>query len=280
MIRSTIRDNCNKKDYCNRRDNQYNRDRGNKKKSIKLWAIITWLLIWEIASRLLNQGILLVSPILTAKRLFELAREWEFFQTILYSMSQIILGFLYATIVGIIFAIWGNSSRRVEEFLQPLFGVMKTIPVASFIILCLVFLSSKKLSIFIVFLMVLPIMYTNVLQGIQSVDKNLIEMAQVFEVSLSRRIRYLYVPAVWPFFYTACKVGIGFSFKSGIAAEVIGIPDGTIGEKLYESKIYLDTPDLFAWTIVIVVISILFEKIFIHVLEKGYRMLSKQVKKR
>ena len=280
MIRSTIRDNCNKKDYCNRRDNQNNRDRGNKKKSIKLWAIITWLLIWEIASRLLNQGILLVSPILTAKRLFELTREWEFFQTILYSMLQIILGFLYATIVGIILAIWGNSSRRVEEFLQPLFAVMKAIPVASFIILCLVFLSSRKLSIFIVFLMVLPIMYTNVLQGIQSVDKNLIEMAQVFEVSLSRRIRYLYVPAVWPFFYTACKVGIGFSFKSGIAAEVIGIPDGTIGEKLYESKIYLDTPDLFAWTIVIVVISILFEKIFIHVLEKGYRMLSKQAKKR
>lgn len=280
MIRSTIRDNCNKKDYCNRRDNQNNRDRGNKKKSIKLWAIITWLLIWEIASRLLNQGILLVSPILTANRLFELTREWEFFQTILYSMLQIILGFLYATIVGIILAVWGNSSRRVEEFLQPLFGVMKAIPVASFIILCLVFLSSRKLSIFIVFLMVLPIMYTNVLQGIQSVDKNLIEMAQVFEVSLSRRIRYLYVPAVWPFFYTACKVGIGFSFKSGIAAEVIGIPDGTIGEKLYESKIYLDTPDLFAWTIVIVVISILFEKIFIHVLEKGYRMLSKQAKKR
>lgn len=286
MIRSTIRDNCNKKNYCNkrvnlnRRVNRNNKDRDINKKSIKLWAIIAWLLIWEIASRLLNQGILLVSPILTAKRLLELAREWKFFQTIIYSMSQIILGFLYATIVGIILAIWGNWSRRVEEFLQPLFGVMKAIPVASFIILCLVFLSSRRLSIFIVFLMVLPIMYTNVLQGIQSVDKNLIEMAQVFEVSLARRIRYLYVPAVWPFFYTACKVGIGFSFKSGIAAEVIGIPDGTIGEKLYESKIYLDTPDLFAWTIVIVVISILFEKIFIYVLEKVYRILSKQVKKR
>lgn len=280
MIRSIIRDNCKKMNNCNRRHNQNNGDKGNKKKLVKLWAIITWLLIWEIVSRLLNQGILLVSPISTAKRLFELAREWEFFQTIIYSMLQIILGFLYATIVGIILAIWANWSRRAEEFLQPLFGVMKAIPVASFIILCLVFLSSRKLSIFIVFLMVLPIMYTNVLQGIQSVDKNLIEMAQVFEVSLSRRIRYLYVPAVWPFFYTACKVGIGFSFKSGIAAEVIGIPDGTIGEKLYESKIYLDTPDLFAWTVVIVVISILFEKIIIHVLEKGYRMLSKQAKKR
>ena len=299
MIRSTIRDNCNNRDNCNDesdnrnrsvnrnksvyRNKSYNRnnkDRGNKNKSIKLWAIITWLLIWEIASRLLNQGILLVSPILTAKRLFELAREWEFYRTILFSISQIILGFLSATILGVILAIWGNWSKRVEEFLQPLFGVMKAIPVASFIILCLVFLSSSKLSIFIVFLMVLPIMYTNVLQGIQRVDKNLIEMAQVFEVSLFRRIRYLYVPAIWPFFYTSCKVGIGFSFKSGIAAEVIGIPDGTIGEKLYESKIYLDTPDLFAWTIVIVVISILFEKIFIQVLEKGYLLLTKQAKKR
>lgn len=292
MIRSTIRDNRNKRETCNKSNNRdngdnrnnrkncNNRDRGNKKKSIKLWAIIAWLLIWEIASRLLNQGILLVSPVLTATRLIELAKEWKFFQTILYSMSQIILGFLYATIAGITLAVLGNWSRRVEEFLQPLFGVMKAIPVASFIILCLVFLSSRKLSIFIVFLMVLPIMYTNVLQGIQGVDKNLIEMAQVFEVPLSRRIRYLYVPAIWPFFYTACKVGIGFSFKSGIAAEVIGIPDGTIGEKLYESKIYLNTPDLFGWTIVIVIISILFEKIFIHVLEKGYLMLTKQAKNR
>lgn len=268
MIRSTMKDNSNK------------RVRGDKKKSIKLWAIIAWLLIWGIASRLLNQGILLVSPISTAKRLFELMREWEFFQTILYSMSRIILGFLLATILGILLAILGNWNRRVEEFLQPLFGVMKAIPVASFIILCLVFLSSRKLSVFIVFLMVLPIMYTNILQGIQSVDLKLIEMAQIFEVSLPRRIRYLYIPSIWPFFYTACKVGIGFSFKSGIAAEVIGIPNGTIGEKLYEAKIYLDTPDLFAWTIVIVVISILFEKIFLYILEECYLRLSKRVKNR
>ncbi|WP_455714831.1 ABC transporter permease [Anaerosporobacter sp.] len=266
MMFSTIRDNSNK--------------RGNKKKSIKLWAIIAWLLIWGLASRLLNAGILLVSPISTANRLLELMREWSFFETILYSMSRIILGFLLATILGIVLAILGNWNKRVEEFLQPLFGVMKAIPVASFIILCLVFLSSRTLSIFIVFLMVLPIMYTNILHGIQSVDRNLIEMAQVFEVSLLRRIRYLYIPAIWPFFYTACKVGIGFSFKSGIAAEVIGIPDGTIGEKLYESKIYLDTPDLFAWTVVIVVISILFEKIFLYILEKCYLRLSKRAQQR
>ncbi|WP_310604737.1 ABC transporter permease [Anaerosporobacter sp.] len=253
---------------------------GNKKETIKLWAVIVWLLIWEIASRLLKQEILLVSPVSTAKRLLEIARAWEFFRTILHSMMQIILGFLGATAIGIVLAILGNLNRRVEEFLQPLFGVMKAIPVASFIILCLVFLSSKKLSIFIVFLMVLPIMYTNILQGIQSVDRNLIEMAGVFEVPLVKRIRYLYIPAIWPFFYAACRVGIGFSFKSGIAAEVIGIPKGTIGERLYEAKIYLDTPDLFAWTIVIVVVSILFEKLFLYVLKKSYLGLSKRTEKR
>ncbi|WP_167956949.1 ABC transporter permease [Anaerosporobacter faecicola] len=252
-------------------------DNSKKKQSIRIWAVICWLLIWEGASRILDQEILLVSPVFVAKRLCILTGDQDFFQRIAYSMSQIILGFLLATFLGIILAIGSKLNRYIEEFLQPLFAVMKAIPVASFIILCLVFLSSKKLSTFIVFLMVLPIMYTNMLQGMKSLDHERMEMATVFEVPWFRKIRYIHIPAIWPFFYAACKVGIGFSFKSGIAAEVIGIPDGTIGERLYESKIYLDTPDLFAWTIVIVIISIVFEKIFLLLLRWLYRKITKRI---
>jgi len=110
--------------------------------------------------------------------------------------------------------------------------------------------------------MVLPIIYTNVLNGIKSADPKLLEMADVFELPASRRIMYIYVSQVLPFFRSACSVGLGLCWKAGIAAEVIGIPTGSIGEKLYMAKIYFATGDLFAWTLTIIIVSVIFERLF------------------
>ena len=123
--------------------------------------------------------------------------------------------------------------------------------------------------------MVLPVIYTNVLGGIRSTDDKLLEMARVFNIPVWKRIRYIYVSQVLPFFRSACSVALGLCWKSGIAAEVIGIPKGSIGEKLYNAKIYLDTPDLFAWTLVIVLISLAFERLFLAVLNRGVSRLER-----
>ena len=94
-------------------------------------------------------------------------------------------------------------------------------------------------------------------------DQKLTQMADVFQVPFPRRLRYLYLPQVAPFFRSACAVGLGLCWKAGVAAEVIGLPDGSIGERLYEAKVYLNTPDLFAWTVVIVLLSLAFERLFL-----------------
>ena len=114
--------------------------------------------------------------------------------------------------------------------------------------------------------MVLPIVYTNVRNGILETDRNLLEMANVFSLSRFKKFRYIYVPQVFPYFQSACSVCLGLAFKSGIAAEVIGIPTGSIGEHLYNAKIYLNTPDLFAWTLVIVLLSLTLEKLLLALL--------------
>ena len=145
---------------------------------------------------------------------------------------------------------------------------IKAVPVASFIILVLIWVPSRNLSVVISFLMVLPIVYTNVLNGIRSMDGQLLEMARVFRVPLSRRIRYIYLSQLLPFLRTAFSLSLGLCWKAGIAAEVIGIPDGSIGERLYESKVYLQTADLFAWTLVIVALSIGFEKCFLWAVDR------------
>ena len=116
--------------------------------------------------------------------------------------------------------------------------------------------------------MVFPVVYTNLLEGLKQTDKQLLEMADSFGAGTGKKVEFVYLSQVKPYAATACKLGLGLCWKAGVAAEVIGIPSGSIGEKLYKAKVYLETPDLFAWTIVIILISLTFEKIFMFILQK------------
>ncbi|HIV47129.1 MAG TPA: ABC transporter permease subunit [Candidatus Acutalibacter stercorigallinarum] len=217
----------------------------------------------------LNQKILLVSPVQVLARLWQLLPQGEFWSAVGFSFLRITLGFLLACVVGTALGVLASRFRVVRDLCAPLMATVKSIPVASFIILVLVWVPSRNLSVVISFLMVAPIVYQNVLGGISNMDHKLTEMADVFQVPFARRLRYLYLPQVAPFFRSACAVGLGLCWKSGVAAEVIGLPDGSIGERLYEAKVYLDTPDLFAWTLVIVLVSIAFEKLFLFLLDRA-----------
>ena len=201
-------------------------------------------------------------------RLVELVPHGDFWGAILFSFWRITLGFLLACLAGTALGVLSSRFGPVRDLAAPLMGVIKSIPVASFVILVLIWVPSRNLSVVISFLMVTPIVYSNVLGGISSMDKKLTEMADVFAVPFPRRLRYLYLPQVAPFFRSACAVGLGLCWKAGVAAEVIGLPDGSIGERLYEAKVYLNTPDLFAWTVVIVLVSLVFEKLFLFLLDR------------
>ncbi|MDO4469553.1 MAG: ABC transporter permease subunit [Bacillota bacterium] len=240
-----------------------------KNKKIKLWAVLFWLLVWEIVSIWLGQEILLVSPVAVLKRLGSLIFEASFWKTVGFSFFRIIGGFFLAVLAGVLGGSVASKFQKIEELFAPLILAMKSVPVASFVILILIWVSSENLSVTISFLMVFPVIYTNVLNGIQNTDKNLLEMAQVFQVSGKNKIRYIYLSEVLPFFRAGCSVSLGLCWKAGVAAEVIGIPDGSMGERLYEAKVYLDTPELFAWTMVILVVSMIFEKIFLAALDKA-----------
>lgn len=243
--------------------------RNNEKKTkIKWWSVILWLTVWQIASMILKQEILLVSPIRVLRELSILVFTSEFWKSISFSFIKIVSGFLIACVSGCLMAGLSYRYKIIRDILSVPVAVIKSTPVASFIILALIWISSKNLSVFIAFLMVFPIIYTTILTGIESTDKKLIEMANIFKVPSYKRIRYIYLSHVMPFFRSGCAVGLGLCWKAGIAAEVIGIPSGSIGEKLYDSKIYLDMPSLFGWTVVIIIISIFFEKLFMKIIDE------------
>ena len=231
------------------------------KKRIPLWAVIFWLLVWEIAALWVAEPILLVTPVAAVKLLFELIHTAAFWQSVLFSVGHILMGFLLSAVLGIALAALAYRFRLVRELLSPLSAAVKAIPVASFVILVLLWVSSRDLSIIISILIGFPVIYANTLMGLDSTDRKLIEMAKVFRIPFLTQLRAIYLYQVLPFLRSGLAVAIGLCWKSGVAAEVIGIPSGSIGEKLYKAKVYLETPDLFCWTLVIVLLSIACEKL-------------------
>lgn len=239
-----------------------------KKIVLTITAICFWLFVWHFLSLKINSSIFLPSPEATYKALIRISKRAGFWQTIFNTFSKIAKGFLLALIAGTFSAIISSFVKIIDVLVSPFMRLLKTVPVASFIILALLWVKSDKLSVLISFVMVTPVVYINILQSFDNVDNNLLEMADIFNVGLLRRLRFIYVPALVSGFMSACKIGLGFCFKAGIAAEIIGLPFQSIGSELYKSKLYLMTDELFAWTVVIVLMSVFFEGVCIYLLNK------------
>lgn len=243
-------------------------DSKNKRIIAKASAVLLALLVWQTASTVVGSELLLVSPIGVLKRLFTLVGETGFFATVGFTLSRIAIGFFAGLLIGTLLALLAGRFQIVEILLWPYMITVKSVPVASFVVIALIWFSASGLSTLISFLMVLPIIYTNLLDGIKSVDKKMLQMADVFKMPHFRRLRFIWLPSVKPFLLSGCKISLGLAWKSGVAAELIGYPEGSMGEALYYSKLFLNTADLFAWTVVIVLLSVCFEKLFLFALKR------------
>lgn len=233
----------------------------------KLLVIMFWILVWQLGALAVDNHIILVGPWDTILALGRLIPDGDFWRSIAYSFGKITLGFLSAFGAGVVLGSCGYRLEVVRELLEPVMVLLKSIPVASFVILALIWAGSENLSVLISFIVVLPMIYVNTLAGLRSTDGKLLEMAKVFRMPVVRKIRYIYVPALVPYLKSGCRIALGMSWKSGVAAEVIGVPDHSIGEKLYMAKIYLDTCDVLAWTLVIIGVSVLFERAVLGLLD-------------
>lgn len=248
-----------------------------KKKLITALCVLFWLALWQVGAMLLRQEILLVSPIQAVCRLAELVPTADFLKSVGFSTGRIMAGFGLGLVSGTLLALLAGKVRFVKTLLSPLVSVVKAVPVASITVLALIWVSSRNLSVLVSFLISLPIVYSNMLEGIESLDPKLREMAEVFHVPALRRAAGVYLSQLLPYFRAAVRLAVGLSWKSGAAAEIIGIPSGSIGEKLYEAKIYLETADLFAWTIAVILLSWLSEKLLLLLVNAAAKAVSAMV---
>lgn len=236
-----------------------------------LWTLFTaafWLAAWQAAAMIVGQELLIPSPLLVLERLISLCAQWEFWKSALFSMGRVLAGYGLGLALGLLLGLLTAFFPALHRLFSPLLAVIRATPVASFIILVLVWFATGSVPVFICMLMVLGVTWGNVAEGIHSADPRLLEMASVYRLSFFQKLRAIYLPSMRPFFSAAAFSSIGLAWKAGIAAEVICRPEFSIGRELYQSKIYLETPDLFAWTALVIALSMALEKLFLRLFKR------------
>ena len=218
-----------------------------------------WIGVWWLAALAVGLPKLFPGPIETAQALFRLSRTAVFWRSVGMTLLRVALGYLGAVAAGILLAAGCYRVRGLDTLLSPLRTVVKATPVSSFILLVWLWLRRGSVPVFISFLMVLPIIWTGVQEALKAVDGDLKEMTAMYRFSRFRKLRYLYAPSVRPALTAACMTGLGFAWKSGIAAEVIALTPDSVGKHLSDAKNYLEYPDLFAWTLTVIVLSMTLE---------------------
>ncbi len=223
-------------------------------------SFLFWMAVWYICALALNRALVLPTPLAVAQKLVELLPTADFWLACLGSVLRIFIGLLFGIFAGVTLACLCAVNSLINAVFSPLVAVIKATPVASIIILMLYVMQKSAVPMVAALLMVIPIVFGNVKKGILSVPAELREVAEVYGFGARKRMRFLVLPSVLPYFSAACRSALGLAWKAGIAAEVICYPKHSIGMNLNNAKLYLESEELYAWTIVVIVISVLIER--------------------
>ena len=224
-------------------------------------ALIFWSAVWHLAALVLDNPLLLPGPVQVLRCMGNMVTTAAFWQTAAVSMLRILLGVSCAVGLGTLLAVLTTRSRLLHTLIAPAMTAMQATPVASFTILVLIWVSRDYVPVLICAMMGLPIVWNSVSGGIRLTDPQLLEMAKVYRLPKLHTLRRIWIPSVMPFFRTACSSALGLGWKAGIAAEVLTVPKHSIGKMIMESKLYILTEELFAWTLAVILFSLLLQKL-------------------
>ena len=226
---------------------------------VGVWHLGAWLVELRVEGR--GNELLLPYPMSVARSLIRLAGEGTFWSTVAASLMRILTGMILGTAAGIGMAVLTSVSSWCDCLISPAIRVVRATPVASFILLVLLWTGRNSVPVIIAALMVLPVVWEIFSRGIAATDRQLLEMAKAYRFSGFKTVRLIYIPSLRPCFSAALTNAMGLAWKSGAAAEVLCLPKQAIGTRIYNAKQYLEIPELFAWTVVVVTLSLILEKL-------------------
>ena len=239
-----------------------------KKTAQILFSVAFWVGIWWLASLKMGKPLLLPTPADVIKTLLRLLGTADFYRVTAISLCNVIIGILIAVLLGVLLSMLTSHISFLRALLLPLMAVIKATPVASFIILAWILMGASRVPSFITVLIVLPVIWTNLDTGFQKIDPQLREVTKVYRFSIWKRLKFLVIPSLKPYFVSAARTSLGLAWKAGIAAEIITMPKNTIGTMIGESKLYIQTSEMFAWTLVVILLSLTIEFLFAAALKR------------
>jgi len=231
-----------------------------KKLSIFL-AVAFWVILWEVISRTINLSFIIPTATETFACFFKLFGQKIFYKSILFSLLRVICGFALGLIIGFCLGFISHISNAVKVLFTPVILIIKSTPVASFIMILWFILSENTIPIAIGLLMVLPIIWQSTVNGLDSVNNELKEIAITFNFSKRRKFKHVYFPALSSFLLPAIITSSGLAWKAGIAAEIITYTKDSIGREISNAKSSFEGAQLFAWTMAVVLLSLLIETV-------------------
>ena len=222
-------------------------------------AILFWLGIWQLFASLENNNFLFPDIPATFSALIEIIKSADFYKVIFSTLARVLAGLFAGITIGIVLAIASHHVPVIKALLSPIISVIKSTPVASFIIILWIKMNGNELAIFIAFLMVMPIIWQNLLDGYDAIDSALSEVCLVYEFSFIKKLKILVLPTLFKYLVPGIVTATGLAWKSEIAAEIIAYTKNSIGQNINDAKYFSDTPTVFAWSFIIICFSIALE---------------------
>ena len=231
-------------------------------------ALLFWGLLWQGLAMAIDNPLLLPEPMQVLRCMLGMMGTRAFWQITAVSIGRVLLGVVSAIALAVLLGVLTAGVPLADILVAPAMTAMQATPVASFTILVLIWLDRDWVPVLICVMMVLPVVWRSVHTGIRQTDPQLLEMGKVFRLPAALVVKRIYVPSVLPFFRSACVSALGLGWKAGIAAEVLTVPKSSIGRMISESKLYLLTEELFAWTLAVVILSLLLQKWMLRLLNR------------
>ncbi len=229
------------------------------------------LLVWQVIAVKVNNDIYLpkLQEVLTS--LFQIVKEKDFLLIVFSSFYRTIISFGVALIFAIIMGVLSSLYPLINNLLKPLNSIGKTIPTLVLVVLALIWVDKDNAPFIVGIAIVFPILYDGILNTLTKNDKKLEEMMKIYEVPTLEKVKKVYVPNIIFYILKILVPTISLAFKVVIAGEVHGQPKYGIGASVQLAKMNFDTPTIFAWIVIIAIISLLFELVNKILTKKYYR---------
>ena len=237
--------------------------------SPKFLSIFFFLIIWEGVALYIDNSLLFprVSEIFLSLK--NLVASGDFILILWNTLSRFFISIVFSLILAIIFSVASYRYEVISFLLFPFIIFLRAVPTIAIIIVVLIWSSVERVPIVVGMLILFPILYESILGGIKNVDKNLLKMSKVFKVSTKRVVRDIYIPSIYYSISSNIPSYMGLTFKVIIAGEVLSQERLSIGGEIFINKIYLESSNIFAWIIVVIVLN--------YFLEKGLKTINNRV---